>query len=105
MSCPTSCWTRPPKGTSSPRCAPARPISRSGQGAEQKDAAREKARDEARKKLEDEATARATAPKPLPEFGSAEDFQLTQALNRLKGKQVLVSKTLVERKAEADTHN
>ena len=77
----------------------------SGQGAEQKDAAREKARDEARKKLEDEATARATAPKPLPEFGSAEDFQLTQALNRLKGKQVLVSKTLVERKAEADTHN
>ena len=77
----------------------------SGQGAEQKDAAREKARDEARKKLEDEAAARATAPKPLPEFGSAEDFQLTQALNRLKGKQVLVSKTLVERKAEADTRN
>ena len=77
----------------------------SGQGAEQKDAAREKARDEARKKLEDEAAARAAAPKPLPEFGSAEDFQLTQALNRLKGKQVLVSKTLVERKAEADTHN
>ncbi|MEO6408004.1 MAG: S41 family peptidase [Burkholderiaceae bacterium] len=77
----------------------------SGQGAEQKDAAREKARDEARKRLEDEAAARAAAPKPMPEFGSAEDFQLTQALNRLKGKQVLVSKTLVERKAEADTHN
>ncbi len=77
----------------------------SGQGAEQKDAAREKARDDARKKLEDEAAARAAAPKPLPEFGSAEDFQLAQALNRLKGKQVLVSKTLVERKAEADTNN
>ncbi len=77
----------------------------SGQGAEQKDAAREKARDDARKKLEDESAARATAPKPLPEFGSAEDFQLAQALNRLKGKQVLVSKTLVERKAEADTRN
>ena len=75
----------------------------SGQGAEQKDAAREKARDDARKKLEDEAAARSAAPKPLPEFGSAEDFQLAQALNRLKGKQVLVSKTLVERKAEADT--
>ena len=75
----------------------------SGQGAEQKDPAREKARDEARKKLEEEAAARSTAPKPLPEFGSAEDFQLAQALNRLKGKQVLVSKTLVERKAEADT--
>ncbi|MEO7151325.1 MAG: S41 family peptidase, partial [Burkholderiaceae bacterium] len=77
----------------------------SGQGAEQKDPAREKARDEARKKLEEEAVARASAPKPLPEFGSAEDFQLTQALNRLKGRQVLVSKTLVERKAEADTRN
>ncbi len=77
----------------------------SGQGAEQKDAAREKARDDARKKLEEEAAARAAAPKPLPEFGSAEDFQLAQALNRLKGKQVLVSKTLVERKAEADTRN
>ena len=75
----------------------------SGQGAEQKDPVREKARDEARKKLEEEAAARSTAPKPLPEFGSAEDFQLAQALNRLKGKQVLVSKTLVERKAEADT--
>ena len=58
----------------------------SGQGAEQKDEAREKARDEARKKLEAELAARNGAPKPLPEFGSAEDFQLTQALNRLKGK-------------------
>ena len=59
----------------------------SGQGAEQKDEAREKAREEARKKLEDRARqARNGAPKPLPEFGSAEDFQLAQALNRLKGK-------------------
>jgi carboxyl-terminal processing protease len=78
----------------------------SGQGAEQKDEAREKAREEARKKLEDEAAKRAAAPqKPPVEFGTAEDFQLTQALNRLKGKQVLVSKTAVERKAEADTVN
>ena len=77
----------------------------SGQGAEQKDEAREKARDEARKKLEDENAKRAAAPpKPLPEFGSAEDFQLVQALNRLKGKPVLVSKTAVERKAEASTN-
>jgi carboxyl-terminal processing protease len=77
----------------------------SGQGTEQKDEAREKAREEARKKLEEEAAKRAAAPKPLPEFGSAEDFQLVQALNRLKGKPVLVSKTIVERKAEANTTN
>ena len=78
----------------------------SGQGAEQKDEAREKARDEARKKLEDEAAKRASAPpKPPLEFGSAEDFQLTQAINRLKGKPVLVSKTATERKAEAPTAN
>ena len=71
---------------------------------EKKDAEREKAREEARKKLEDENNTKkaATAPKPLPEFGSSEDFQLAQALNRLKGKPVMVSKTLVERKAEAE---
>jgi len=72
----------------------------SGQGAEQKDEARERAREEARKKLEAE-TAKKADIKPLPEFGSAEDFQLVQAINRLKGKPVLVSKTAVERKAEA----
>ena len=75
----------------------------SGQGPEQKDAAREKARDEARKKLEEEAAKKA-AIKPLPEFGSADDFQLAQAINRLKGKPVLMSKTAVERKAEATTN-
>jgi carboxyl-terminal processing protease len=77
----------------------------SGQGAEVKDAAREKAREDARKKLEEEAAKTTAAPKPLPEFGSAEDFQLAQALNRLKGKPVLVSKTVVERKAETTTTN
>lgn len=71
--------------------------------AEQKDEAREKAREEARKKLEAEAAKKAEI-KPLPEFGSPEDFQLTQALNRLKGKPVLVSKSIVERKAEAQTN-
>jgi carboxyl-terminal processing protease len=76
----------------------------SGQGAEQKDEMREKAREEARKKLEEESAKRAATPKPLPEFGSTEDFQLVQALNRLKGKPVLVSKTIVERKAEATTN-
>ena len=72
----------------------------SGQGAEQKDAAREKAREEARKKLEEDAAKRASAPKPLPEYGTPEDFQLAQALNRLKGKQVAASKTMTERKPE-----
>ena len=76
----------------------------SGQGAEQKDEAREKAREAARKKLEDEATARNAPPKPLPEFGSAEDFPLTQAMNRLKGQTVLVSKTMVERKPDTETN-
>ena len=76
----------------------------SGQGAEQKDEAREKAREEARKKLEADLAARNGAPKPPLEFGSAEDFQLVQALNRLKGKTVIASKTAVERKAEATTN-
>jgi carboxyl-terminal processing protease len=76
----------------------------SGQGAEVKDDAREKAREEARKKFEAETAARNGVPKPPPEFGSSEDFQLTQALNRLKGKTVLVSKTAVERKAEVETN-
>jgi len=78
----------------------------SGQGPEQKDEAREKAREEARKKLEDEMAKRANAaPKPVLEYGSSDDFQLAQALNRLKGKTVMVSKTAVERKAEPETAN
>jgi carboxyl-terminal processing protease len=76
----------------------------SGPTGEQKDEAREKAREEARKRLEDETAKKNTPPKPLPEFGSAEDFQLAQALNRLKGKPVMVSKTMSERKAEADVN-
>jgi len=36
----------------------------------------------------------------LPEFGSAEDFPLQQAINKLQGKPVLVSKTMTERKPE-----
>jgi len=74
----------------------------SGQGPEQKDAAREKAREEARKKLEEEAAKSTVPPKPLPEFGSPDDFQLVQALNRLKGKTVVASKTAIERKADTD---
>jgi carboxyl-terminal processing protease len=71
----------------------------SGQGAEIKDPAREKARDEARKKAEDEARKGPTDRK-IPEFGTDKDFQLVQALNQLKGRPVLISKTMVERKEE-----
>jgi carboxyl-terminal processing protease len=71
----------------------------SGQAAEKKDPAREKARDEAIKKLEDESK-KSPKDRRLPEFGSDKDFQLAQALNRLKGQPVLVSKTLTERKDE-----
>ncbi|MBI5335891.1 MAG: S41 family peptidase [Burkholderiales bacterium] len=77
----------------------------SGQGPEQKDAAREKAREEAIRKLEEANAKSAEPPKPLPEFGSAEDFQLAQALNRLKGKPVMVSKTMTERKPEDNNTN
>ena len=71
--------------------------------AEKKDAAREKAREEALKKLEEAgAKARDAKDKPvrLPEYGTPEDFPLQQALNRLKGKPVVVSKTQVERKPD-----
>ena len=72
-------------------------------GPEEKDEARVKAREEARAKLEAELAKNKDSIKPLPEFGSAEDFPLQQALNQLKGKPVLVSKTATERKAEAKT--
>ncbi|MEY4428071.1 MAG: hypothetical protein RLZZ182_760 [Pseudomonadota bacterium] len=75
----------------------------SGQGPESKDAAREKAREEAIKRLEEKEKAakdKDDKPKPLPEFGSPEDFQLQQALNQLKGQPVQASKTMVERKEE-----
>jgi carboxyl-terminal processing protease len=71
----------------------------SGQGEEQKDPAREKARDEALKRLEEESR-KPVAERRAPEFGSEKDFQLLQAINQLKGKPVLVSKTLVERQEQ-----
>ncbi len=74
------------------------------QGAdEKKDQAREKAREEARTKLEEQLAKSREVPKPLPEFGTAEDFPLMQAINHLRGKPVMVSKTGGERKAEVDT--
>jgi len=71
----------------------------SGQGADEKDPARERAREEARKRLEAE-TANNPAARRAPEFGTDKDFQLSQALNQLKGRPVLVSKTQTERKDE-----
>ena len=71
----------------------------SGQGPEVKDPAREKARDEARKRAEEEAR-KPPQDRKMPEFGSDTDFQLVQALNQLKGRPVLISKTQVERKEE-----
>ena len=63
--------------------------------------ARDKAREEARKKLEEMSRSK-EPPKPLPEFGSSEDWPLVQALNQLKGKPVAVSKSMSERKAALD---
>ena len=65
--------------------------------------AREKAREEARNRLE-EQVARSKEPlKPLPEFGTAEDFPLAQALNQLRGMPVIASKNANERKAALST--
>jgi carboxyl-terminal processing protease len=36
----------------------------------------------------------------MPEFGTDKDFQLIQAINQLKGRPVLISKTMVERKED-----
>jgi carboxyl-terminal processing protease len=66
----------------------------SGQGAEVKDANREKAREAAMKRLEEEAKKTPEQRRP-PELGSDKDFQLAQAINQLKGRPVLVSKTAV----------
>jgi carboxyl-terminal processing protease len=73
----------------------------SGQGDATEDSkkmeAREKEREVALKKLEEEAKKPVAERKP-PEFGTDKDFQLAQAINQLKGRPVLVSKTLIERK-------
>ena len=66
----------------------------SGQGAEVKDANREKARDLALNRLEEDAKKTPEQRRP-PELGSDKDFPLIQALNQLKGRPVIVSKTAV----------
>lgn len=74
----------------------------SGGSDDKKDPAREKAREEARQKLEEQLAKSKEPPKPLPTFGTPEDFPLVQALNHLRGLPVIASKTAVERKAEAE---
>jgi carboxyl-terminal processing protease len=70
------------------------------QSTEAKDAVLEKAREEARKKAEEEAK-KAPTDRRLPEYGTDKDFQLLQAINQLKGRPVLISKTqVVESKLE-----
>ncbi len=71
----------------------------SGQGVDIKDPAREKMRDDARKKAEEESR-KPPVDRKVPEFGGDTDFQLVQAINQLKGRPVLISKTMVERKEE-----
>ena len=75
----------------------------SGQGKEEKDVGREKARELALKKLEEDSK-KPVADRKMPEFGTDKDFPLMQALNQLKGRPVMVSKTLSERKDEPKTN-
>jgi carboxyl-terminal processing protease len=74
-------------------------LSNGKEAEEKKDPAREKAREEALKKLEEESK-KPVAERRLPEFGSDKDFQLIQALNKLKGLPVKASSTLAERKVD-----
>jgi carboxyl-terminal processing protease len=69
------------------------------------DVALEKAREEARKKAEDEARKGINPPR-APEYGSDKDFQLAQAINQLKGRPVMISKTqIIESKLEKKETN
>jgi carboxyl-terminal processing protease len=60
---------------------------------------RDQEREQARKRLEEESR-KNPGQRLVPEFGSDKDFQLQQALNKLKGRPVMVSKTLTERPEE-----
>ena len=76
----------------------------SGQGAEVKDASREKARELALKRLEEDAKKTPEQRRP-PELGSDMDFPLLQAINQLKGRPVMVSKTAVIENKEEKKQN
>ena len=70
-----------------------------GSSPDKKDPALEQEREEALKKLEAEAKKPASERRP-PEYGSAKDFPLQQALAKLKGEPVKASTTLTARKDE-----
>jgi carboxyl-terminal processing protease len=72
------------------------PMTDSQRAAEQQ---REKDRESARKRLEEESK-KNPGQRLVPEFGSDKDFQLQQALNKLKGRPVVVSKTQTVRTEE-----
>ena len=74
----------------------------SGGEAEKKDPSVEKEREAALKRLEEESRKPAAERRP-PEDGSDKDFPLQQALAKLKGQPVQVSKTLALRKEEPKT--
>jgi carboxyl-terminal processing protease len=74
----------------------ATPLTDAQRAAEQQ---RDQDRENARKRLEEEAK-KNPGQRLVPEFGSDKDFQLQQALNKLKGRAVLVSKTQTERTEE-----
>jgi carboxyl-terminal processing protease len=65
---------------------------------------REEVRELARKRLEEESK-KNPGQRLVPEFGSENDFQLQQALNQLKGRTVIASKTQTVRTAEEKKDN
>jgi carboxyl-terminal processing protease len=74
-----------------------------GQAAEAADPARQRLREEAIRRAEEESRKPAAEQRSrIPEFGNLQkDFQLNQALNHLRGRPVLVSKTqVIENKDE-----
>ncbi len=73
-----------------------KPLTDAERAAEQQ---REQEREQARKRLEEEAR-KNPGQRLVPELGSEKDFQLQQALNQLKGKPVVISKTLTARPDE-----
>ncbi|TAN13566.1 MAG: S41 family peptidase [Burkholderiaceae bacterium] len=68
----------------------------SGPSPNKEDQNLEQEREQAIKKLEEQSKTTQAENRP-PEYGSAKDFPLEQALNQLEGKPVKVSKTLTER--------
>ncbi|MDP3836279.1 MAG: peptidase S41, partial [Hydrogenophaga sp.] len=76
--------------------APEQPMTDARRAEEQQ---REEAREVARKRLEEEARKNPNQ-RLVPEFGTEKDFQLQQAINQLKGRPVLVSKTMAVRVEE-----